>query len=623
MSLVCITASGPAFGQSSGVGTGISRIAEDTYFETEIGFELGYREWELAIEIPLRFRLKDLAPPSTSVIREFDYDEVGDYLGWIRYIRYGRTRFWGLAANPYYANFGELSRVHMGHGSIVSGYDNIIGFNHKQWGIHLRTNQDIATVDFMLDDIVDPGVIGTRVTIRPGEIFTRRTEYEEVLPAEFYEPGPSQIGPNDVRPQYPRERAPEADGAGTHREGEEPGGSGRARRRGGDDEDVPFDNWVEIDPSEVIPTEVTAQPVEDDPTFVRIDDPTLERQDDRAHDGADAGAQANAADDQDTAQDGEPGSRTPRNIRASRPRGPDGAVWVGDPQNLESSQESADDGPGVAAADDPEFEHPYPWQGLEFGVTFVGDADAPYRLRGDEDAEAYEVDSRSNILVAEHRPTAFVGFDAQVDAFRNETVSVIPYTDVNTHLSRGRGVHFGTFVNFRTPRDVRVNSRLEMRAASRGYEPVYFDTSYEARRTAYLPIDGILAQPKLRVMDLDPPPGRVGWYTDASVAIRDRVRLSAGLGDYQGPSNSLIFLSLTLRDMGPFDIRFRLSNRDFSGAAGLFEPEHLQVTTSLQWSFLRYFFVKARYVRDYDLDGRGRYRPDNNWAFGVGLVLPI
>lgn len=571
---VCAT---PAKAQS-GIGSGITRIAEDTFFETELGFDLRFRDWELAVEIPLRFRLKDLAPPSSSIIREFDYDEVGDYLGWIRYIRYGRTRFWGLAADPYYAKFGELSSVHIGHGSIMNGYDNIIGFNHKQWGVHLRTNQDVATADFLLDDIIDPGVIGARVSIRPGEIFWRQAHAAERVILTPSEAPPARYTPPPVAPTSRRERREQDDDPTL-----EPSD----------------DNWVVVPEGTVATVEVEAEPTPSEPdTWVAADQEEVLRP-----------AQSTA----------EPTERRTRSRRRERV---DGEVWVGDGLTTESSRDAGDE-ISIADTDDDGYDHPYPWRGLEFGASVIGDIDAPYRLVGSEYIDEYVTDDRRNILVAETRPTTFIGFDAQIDAYRTDTVSIIPYTDVNTHLRRGRGAHFGSFFNVRTERDVQVSTRIEMRAASQGYEPTYFDTGYEAQRTAFLPINGVLNQPKLRVMDLDGPPSRLGWYADGNVSLGDHVRFSAGIGDYLGPQNSQFFLSLRLRDLGPFDIRFRFSNREFSGAKDILRPQHLQINTRLQWTFLRYFFVAGRFGRDYDVDEVGRYRPDNHWGFGVGLVLPI
>lgn len=556
---------------SSGIGTGISRIAEDTYFETEIGFELEHGEWELAVAIPLRFRIKDLAPPDTGIIRSFDYDEPGDYLGWIRYVEYGRTRFWGLPALPYYGRLGELSRVHMGHGSIVGGYDNIVGFNHKQWGVHLRTNQDLVTADVLLDDIIDPGVIGARVSIRPGSLFEALTRPpplpDGVLPADG----------DSGRPTADPTRAPSPVSAPT---GAPPDGA----------------QWQEISPGAPAPGSAPAtagQQAADPGTSARERGTTPRR----------TGPRARGEDDATT----------------------DGSVYVGDPEQVESSNDiQDDDAMGVADADMDPFDYPYPWRALEFGVTVVGDRNAPYTLAGFPTATEYETDRRRNIVVDNELPTGFIGFDAQVDAFRNANIALIPYTDVNTHLSHGRGVHFGTFFNVRTENTIRFNSRLEMRAASRNYEPVYFDTSYEAQRTVYQPlVPGGRAEPKLRVIDEAGPPSRLGWYGDGSIAIRKRVRLSLGLGDYQGPHNSLFFFSLRLSDLGPFHFRIGMANRDFNGAPDLFNPANLQLRTTVQVDFLRYFFARAMFRREYDADSRGRYRPDNNWGFGGGVDIPF
>lgn len=530
--------------RSGGGGMGITRIAEDTYFETELGFDLDRDDFRLAISIPLRFRITDLAPPSESVIREFDWDEPGDYISWIRYVRYGRTRFWGLRSDPYYVRVGELQNVSIGHGSIVAMFDNQADFDHRQWGLHADVDLDVGGAEVLLDDFIRPGLMGTRLFVRPGSII------EALSRRPAPQPPPEMV---------PLDGAPDAESAGD--DGGIEAADGASGEGGAD---------------------VVATGTEG---------------------AGDAGGATRSGDD---AFDD------------------DGAeITLGDPV-----PGTDDDDDITASPAGEEEEAPLPWGGFQVGATFMGDVSAPYLLRRSANGEAL-VDRRRNFRVEESRTTGFLGVDAQVDAYRSDVVRLIPFIDLNSHVGIGRGMHLGTFANFDWESGVRLNSRFEMRVASSGYEPAYFDAPYEAQRYAWqaLSIGGDELQPKLLIVDRDPDPSRIGWYTDFTLAVRRHIRMALGLGDYAGRNNAQIYFAFRLVDVGPSrngrpgPIRFalRMSNNRFDKPSDMFDPANLLVRSALQVQFLRVLFVKGTYERQYEARRNRSYRPVNSWGASGGL----
>lgn len=149
---------------------GISRIAEDTYVSTVLGFDIDVKDWRIAFGIPFRFRIADLAPPTPGIIRNFDWDEPGDYFGWLRYIRYGNTRFWGLQSDEYYLRLGDLPNVYVGHGSVVGSYRNSIDFDHRQWGVNAETNQGFWGAELLIDDLLNPDLMAARAYFHPASL---------------------------------------------------------------------------------------------------------------------------------------------------------------------------------------------------------------------------------------------------------------------------------------------------------------------------------------------------------------------------------------------------------------------------------------------------------------------
>ncbi|MCA9565252.1 MAG: hypothetical protein KC561_17260, partial [Myxococcales bacterium] len=149
----------PQFGLD--LGAGFSRVEEDSFIDTNLGFSFGLGDLEMGLWVPLRFRVIDEAPETDDVIRHEDWDEVADYFRILRYVQYGSR------GDTYWVRGGELANVTMGHGTIVSGYNNVIDVNHFQWGLTGGANFSFGGLELLLDNITNPDLMGFRVFARP------------------------------------------------------------------------------------------------------------------------------------------------------------------------------------------------------------------------------------------------------------------------------------------------------------------------------------------------------------------------------------------------------------------------------------------------------------------------
>jgi hypothetical protein len=150
---------GPQHGIDSGLG--FSCIDEDCFVEVNLAYTLAISKLALGLWVPLRFRVIDEAPEEDGVMRSQDWEEPGDYVRLLRFVQ------WSTPRDTVYVRGGELVDVDMGHGTIVSGYHNILDVNHFQWGLNGALNLAPGGVEVLFDNLVDPDLMGLRGYLRP------------------------------------------------------------------------------------------------------------------------------------------------------------------------------------------------------------------------------------------------------------------------------------------------------------------------------------------------------------------------------------------------------------------------------------------------------------------------
>ena len=107
--------------------------------------------------VPLSFRLTG----EGDFFRNDEWDEPGEILRTVRWAeigqRYGAVRL----------RVGELVDWSVGHGTIMSGYNNSLDLDHFSWGVGGEVNTKMGGVELMVGDVVNPSVMGGRVYVRP------------------------------------------------------------------------------------------------------------------------------------------------------------------------------------------------------------------------------------------------------------------------------------------------------------------------------------------------------------------------------------------------------------------------------------------------------------------------
>lgn len=149
-------------------GLGFGAVEEDLFFTFNFGTAFQFASWSLGVQVPLRFRVHDEAPLCVDdcVLRREDWDEFHDYLRILRYLQYGTPR------DPFYLRFGEFNGVSMGHATVVDRYYNVIDINHHKLGLRTTVDFGLGGVEFLVDDIAPPSIVGLRTYIRPMKLFS-------------------------------------------------------------------------------------------------------------------------------------------------------------------------------------------------------------------------------------------------------------------------------------------------------------------------------------------------------------------------------------------------------------------------------------------------------------------
>lgn len=118
----------------------------------------------VGLRVPLRLRVIDRAPQDKETLRKEDWDEVSDYFKIVRFIEYG------IPSDPIHARLGELSGVTVGHGTAMNRYFNVLNIDHFQLGFHGNYNHKVGGVQVVVDNLLEPEVLGGRTYVRPWSI---------------------------------------------------------------------------------------------------------------------------------------------------------------------------------------------------------------------------------------------------------------------------------------------------------------------------------------------------------------------------------------------------------------------------------------------------------------------
>ena len=103
--------------------------------------------------------------PNAKIFPKEDWDDARDWVSILNYFHYGHS------GDMFYFYFGEQRNRYVGNGSIVGAYFGNLRLFHPTRGVNFEVNTDYAGIDFFMDDVTPPNVVGGRVYVKPVSFF--------------------------------------------------------------------------------------------------------------------------------------------------------------------------------------------------------------------------------------------------------------------------------------------------------------------------------------------------------------------------------------------------------------------------------------------------------------------
>jgi len=169
------------FGNQAGIygGIGFGQLGSGDWWlqaTADVSFSIGPVSLGLALPIDLLVWNDDssgcasapVGPCSRSdkayggILRRRDWDELSDYARLIRYVQYGHKRDAG-----FYGLFGQEWDSSIGHGTIVSHYNNSLQLDHPKAGLAFDYNGQYWGIETLTDELTGPDLIAARAYVRP------------------------------------------------------------------------------------------------------------------------------------------------------------------------------------------------------------------------------------------------------------------------------------------------------------------------------------------------------------------------------------------------------------------------------------------------------------------------
>ena len=161
------TSGGDLTGQFS-VGLLFEDIGEDRFLTLDIRNQLEVGPLKFGLQVPISLRVWDEDPQDVDTVRTEAWDEISDFAQIVRFLELNLgDETWGFRGR-----LGALDGESIGHGTILAGYFNSIDRDHYQGGIALRAGFGFGGAELMVDNLLAPEIIGSRLFLRPAAWFS-------------------------------------------------------------------------------------------------------------------------------------------------------------------------------------------------------------------------------------------------------------------------------------------------------------------------------------------------------------------------------------------------------------------------------------------------------------------
>ncbi len=140
-------------------GAGLIWIDGEPHYRISFRPEVSFANFGIGLDLNLDF-------DSEGKLREENFNEFSDYLSLIRYARYG------LKNEPVYIKLGALDYHTLGHGTIMSQYNNSPSFDTRKIGLVMDIDFGQFGFESIYGTFGEGGVFGLRGYIRPLQFST-------------------------------------------------------------------------------------------------------------------------------------------------------------------------------------------------------------------------------------------------------------------------------------------------------------------------------------------------------------------------------------------------------------------------------------------------------------------
>ncbi len=135
-------------------GLGLNWIDGELYYTFHFTPEISFADFGVGLDLMLDV-------DKNGNLRKEDFNTFSDYLGVIRYVRYG------FKNDPVYAKFGALDYYTLGHGSIMYAYNNSPTIDARKTGLTLDIDFGQMGFESIYSSFAEAGILGLRGYVRP------------------------------------------------------------------------------------------------------------------------------------------------------------------------------------------------------------------------------------------------------------------------------------------------------------------------------------------------------------------------------------------------------------------------------------------------------------------------
>lgn len=160
------------FIKGHGVGFSIFPLYEgdSTLLEFDLYGNFYFSMLRFGFLLPVRFIIynNDNIETAGKIFPKEDWDDARDYVSILTFFQYG------FKSDLFYFYFGEHKNRYVRNGTILGGYFNNLKLRFPKRGVNIEVNTDYAGLDFFMDDVTPPNVVGGRAYVKPVSFFSKQ-----------------------------------------------------------------------------------------------------------------------------------------------------------------------------------------------------------------------------------------------------------------------------------------------------------------------------------------------------------------------------------------------------------------------------------------------------------------